>query len=243
MNNQLKRSIQKAFEAPTPNQQEKERFLRTLPQPKISMWRFILNQTAYLRKWILILSVLLLFPALMGAYYIDKNTLWIISALIPFLALMAVAEGARSTMYGMSELEMSTRFSLKSVILARWSVLGLIDILVLCCVVPLCCISNNVSLLQTGAYLFVPYLLTVDISLWITRRFQGKEAIYGCMSVAVLVSGANIGLRFMAEFVYQVSYIGQWLILSALLMGGMGYELYRTIKQTEEYTWNLSLID
>ncbi len=243
MNRQLKQSIQKAFEAPEPNQQEKARFLRTLHQPKISMWRFILNQAAYLRKWILILSVLLLFPALIGAYYIDKNTLWGISALIPFLALMAVAEGSRSTVYGMSELEMSTRFSLKSVVLARWSVVGLIDILVLCCLVPLCGTSNNISLLQTGVYLLVPYLLTVDISLWITRRFHGKEAIYGCMSTAVLVSGANSGLRFMAEFVYQASYTNYWLILSALLIGGMVYELHRTIKQTEEYTWNLSLID
>lgn len=243
MNRQLKQSVQKAFEAPKPNQQEKARFLRTLPQPKISMWRFILNQAAYLRKWVLLLSVLLLFPAFIGAYYIDKNTLWGISALIPFLAFMAVAEGARSTVYGMSELEMSTRFSLKSVLLARWSVLGLADTLVLCCLVPLCCISNRISLIQTGVYLLVPYLLTVNISLWITRRFHGKDAIYGCMSVAVLVSGTNIGLRFIAEFVYQASYTNYWLILSALLLGGMVYQLYRTIKQTEEYTWNLLLID
>ena len=31
MSNQLKRSIQKAFAAPKPDQQEKARFLRTLP--------------------------------------------------------------------------------------------------------------------------------------------------------------------------------------------------------------------
>ncbi len=243
MNRQLKQSIQKAFESPKPNQQEKARFLRTLPQTKISMWRFILNQAAYLRKWILILSVLLLFPALIGAYYIDKNTLWGISALIPFLAFLAIAEGARSTVYGMSELEMSTRFSMKSVLLARWSVLGLTDTLVLCCLVPLCCISNRMSVIQTGAYLLVPYLLTVNISLWITRRFHVKEAIYGCMSVAVLVSGANIGLRFLAESVYQIAYIHYWILLSVILTGWMIYELYRTMKQTEEYTWNLLLID
>ena len=41
MSNQLKRSIQKAFAAPKPDQQEKARFLRTLPQPQISLFQFI----------------------------------------------------------------------------------------------------------------------------------------------------------------------------------------------------------
>lgn len=239
MNKQIKRSIQKAFEAPKPNQQEKAKFLRTLPQPQISMWRFILTQATYLRKWTLFFSVLLLFPALIGAYYIEKNTLWIVSAFVPFLGLLAVTENARSMVYGMNEFEMSTRFSLKSVILARMGVLGGLDILVLFCLTPLCCIGNDFSLFQTGIYLLVPYLLTVNIGLWITRRFHSREAIYGCMSVAVLISGADIGLHLIADFVYQSSYITWWFVLSVLLVGRMIYETYCTIKQTEELAWNL----
>lgn len=239
MNKQIKRSIQKAFEAPEPNQQEKERFLRTLPQPQISMWQFILTQATYLRKQTLFFSMLLLFPALIGAYYIEKNTMWIVSAFIPFLGLLAVTENARSIVCGMNEFEMSTRFSLKSVILARMGVLGTLDVFVLCCLTPLCRIGNNFSLLQTGIYLFVPYLLTVNISLWITRCFHSKEAIYGCMGVAVLISGANSGLHFVADFVYQFSYIKWWCVLSVFLIGRMVYETYYTIKQTEEVAWNL----
>lgn len=239
MNKQMKRSIQKAFEAPQPDQQEKARFLKTLPQPQISMWKFILTQATYLRKWTLLFSVLLLFPALIGAYYIEKNTLWIVSSFIPFLGLLAVTENARSITHGMSEFEMSTRFSLKSVVLARMGVLGGLDILVLFCLAPLCCIGNHFSLFQTGIYLLVPYLLTVTIGLWITRRFHSREAIYGCMSVAVLISGADIGLHLIADFVYQSSYITWWFVLSVLLIGRMIYETYCTIKQTEELAWNL----
>ena len=234
MNRQLKKRIQRAFEAPKSDQKEKARFLRTLPQPQISMLQFILIQATYLRKWTLFLSILLLFPLLIEAYCIELNTLWAVSAFAPFLGLLAVAESTRSMMYGMNELEMSTRFSLKSVVLARMSVLGLFDVLILCCFAPLCCISSNISFLQTGVYLFVPYLLTVNISLWITRRFRSREAIYACMSVAVLISGANTGLHIMADFVYQFSYIKWWLILSALLVGTMIYETYCTLKQTEE---------
>lgn len=243
MNKQLKQGIQKAFEAPKANQQEKARFLRTLPQSKISMFRFVLVQATYIRKLTLFFSVLLLLPAAVGAFYISENTLWTVSALVPILGLLAVAESTRSKMYGMSEFEMSTRFSLKSVVLARMSVLGLLDVIILCCLAPLCCVGNDFSLLQTGIYLLAPYMLTVNISLWIVRRFHGKETIYVCMTVAVLISGANVGLHFITDIIYQNAYIAWWLVLSVLLIGGMAHEIYYIIKQTEEYTWNLSLTD
>ena len=243
MDNKLKRNIQKAFEAPQPNRQEKIRFLRTLPGSRISMVRFILVQASYMRKMTLVFSVLLLLPAVIGANYISENTLWIVSAFVPILGLLAVAESTRSTMYGMSEFEMSTRFSLKSVVMARMSVLGVLDFIVLVCAIPLCYTGSGFSLLQTGLYLLVPYMLTVNISLWIIRRFQGQETVYVCMSVAALIGGANVGLHFITDIIYQNTYIVWWFILSVLLFAGMAHEIYLAIKQTEEYTWNLSLTD
>ena len=68
-----------------------------------------------MRKSTLLLSFLLIIPALLGTYYIDLNTIWVISSLIPFLALLAVTESTRPAVYGMIEFEISTRFSLKSV--------------------------------------------------------------------------------------------------------------------------------
>ncbi|MGM9532556.1 hypothetical protein [Intestinibacter sp.] len=196
-----------------------------------------------MRKSTLLISLMLIIPALLGSYSIDLNTLWVISSLIPFLALLAVTESTRSAVYGMIEFEMSTRFSLKSVVLARLSILGMLDFIILCCVTPLCCISSEIPLFQTAIYLFVPYLVTVNISLWITRHFQGKESIYACMSIAVLISGLNVSLHFIANFIYQFSYFNWWLLLTAILIAVMINELSRTIKQTEEYRWNLSLTD
>lgn len=243
MNNKLQRNIQKAFEAPQLNQQEKLRFLRALPGPRISMFRFILTQATYMRKLTLVFSILLLFPAVIGAVNVAKHTLWIISAFVPILGLLAVTESTRSMMYGMSEFEMSTRFSLKSVVLARMSILGLINFAVIAVLTPLCRIGNDFSLLQTGMYLLVPYMLTVNFSLWIARRVNGKETIYGCMCVAVIVSGINTGLHFVTDLVYQEVYISWWIVLLIFLILGMAYEIHCTIKRTEEYTWNLSLTD
>ena len=239
MNNRLKKGIKSAFEIPEPDYSKKESFLRTLPQPKISVFSFIFTQATYMRKWVLILSILMLLPAMIGTCFVNINTLWIVSSVVPFLALLAVTESKRSLTYGMSELEMSTRFSLKSVVLARMSVLGFINTMFFCCAIPLCYLKSNTSLIQTGVYLFVPYLLTVNISLWITRRFSSKESLFACMSVAALVSTANATLRFMISIVYQFYFIKWGLVAAVLLVGIMLYEAYRTIKQTEELAWSL----
>ena len=243
MSNQLKRTIQKAFAAPEPDQQEKERFLRTLPQPRIGMFRFILVQASYIRKVTWFLSGLILLLALFGACNMRQDTLWAVSAVVPVLGLLVVTEGNRSMMYGMSEFEMSTRFSLKSVVLARMSILGLIHFAFIAVLAPLCRIGNDFSLLQTGMYLLVPYLLTVNCSLWIARRTNDKEMIYGCMCVATIVSGINTGLHFVTDLIYQEIYTGWWIALSVLLFIGLAYEIHCSIKRTEEYTWNLSLTD
>ena len=72
-----------------------------------------------MQKRTLFLAAALLILALVSACYINKNTIWTVSAFVPFLGLSAVTENSRSMVYAMSELEMSARFSLRSVILAR----------------------------------------------------------------------------------------------------------------------------
>lgn len=240
MNNKLKKNILKVLQAPMPDQQAKANFLRTLPKPQISTWQFVMRQASFLRKRTLFLSLLLLIPAFAGCHYLDPNTIWILSSLIPFLALLAVTESTRSAVYGMSEFEMSTRFSIKNVILARLSMWGIIDFIILCCIIPLCYANGQISLSQTGIYLFVPYLLTANISLWITRHIRSREYIIYCMASSILISGANVGLRFKVGFIYQISYFHWWLLMAILLIGEMVYEVCHTIKETEEYTWNLS---
>lgn len=239
MNRHLKKELRGAFEAPKPDAAAKERFLNDFPQPKLSMRQFVLIQMGYMRKWVLILSVLLLLTAAVGAYSLDKNTLWFVSAATPFLGLAAVTESSRSAMYGMSELEMAARFSLKSVVLARMSILGFVDFIVLMCITPLCFVSSRLTLVQTAAYILVPYLLTVNISLWITRCFHGREAFYGCISAAMAVSAANLLLRTTAELIYHLTYIRFWIIAAFILICCMIGQVYKTIKQTEEYVWNL----
>lgn len=122
MNRRLKRALAASFSPPPP--QRKTVFLRTLPQPDLSLGTFLWNQIPYLRKRTWLLSCGVLLPAVWGGSCMNPNVLWITAALLPFVALLAVTEGTRSAVYGMEELELATRFSLKSVLLARLCLVG-----------------------------------------------------------------------------------------------------------------------
>ena len=136
------------------------------------------------------------FARSMGGFFASENTVWIVSAFTPFLALLLIAESTKSAIYGMNELEMSARFSLKSVVLARLIILGVFNFGIFCIIIPVCHVANSISFMQTGVYLFVPYLLTTSISLYLVRRFRNKEVIYGCMAVAVFCKRVNMTLRY-----------------------------------------------
>lgn len=241
MNRGLKKQIAKAFDAPTPS--GKAQFIRSLPRPHISTKAFILSQIPFIKKSVWLLSILILLPALWAASFASENTVWIVSSFTPFLALLLITESAKSTIYGMNELEITARFSLKSVVLARLIILGFFNFGIFSVIIPICHVANSISLIQTALYLFVPYLLTTSISLYLVRHFRNKEIIYVCMAVAVFISGANMALRYMANFIFQTNYLVWWVVIALSLLCATASEIYKTFKKTEEFPWNFALID
>lgn len=237
MNKELKNALKESFEAPAPTR--KQEFLRSIQKPSINIFQFIGIQTAYIRKWIWGLSVLIYTSALIGAEYLERDMLCCISAFMPLLALSVLTESGRSEIYGMAEFELSTRFSLKSVVLARLGILGVANLALFCLLVPFAYMNNGASILQTGVYMACPYLLTTFAGLWAVRKVHGKEATYLCAGIAIAVSIGNL-------FVYQsfpTIYAGQefiWWIVALLLLGiGTTNQCYQMIKKTEELAWNL----
>jgi hypothetical protein len=237
MNKELKNALKESFEAPAPIR--KKEFLRSIQKPSISIFQFVGTQTAYIRKWVWGISALIFAVALIGAEYMERDMLWCISAFMPLLALSVLTESGRSETYGMAEFELSTRFSLKSVVLARLGILGVANLALFCLLVPFAYMNNGANILQTGVYMACPYLLTAFGGLWAVRKIHGKEATYLCAGIAIAVSAGNL-------FVYQsfpTIYAGQgfiWWIAALILLGiGTTNQCYQMVKQTEELAWNL----
>lgn len=233
----MKRALREAFEAPVPL--EKERFLKRIPCAQINHVQFMLLQAAYIKKWVWVVSAVVFGIALREACFVGKDIVWGVSSMMPFLALSITTENARSAAYGMEELEMASRFSLRSVVLARLGILGVFHLFLLFLLASLSLPNSVHTLLQTGVYLTVPYLLTTASGLAVTRRFHGKEAIYVCMGIAVGVSGIYMMADGSAAFLYKTEYFPCWLATLIALIAVLSAECRRTIKQTEELVWNL----
>lgn len=238
MNKKLKKGLQDAFEPPAPTR--KKEFLNTIPQLKIGNMSFLYSQLMYIPQYVWGVFSFVLGIAIVGGCFLEKDILWIVSALIPFVALCVIIENARSDVYLMSELEMTTRFSLKSVLLARMAILGLSHLLLLFFLIPVCAVYNSMFIFQTGLYLVLPYVLTTTIGLWIVRKIHGTESMYLCMGVAIGISGMNFFAQCVFPVIYQMKYISFWFISLMVLIVLCIKEIRKNIKQTEELAWNLS---
>ena len=237
MNRDMKERLKEYFGAPEP--ERKGGFFDSLPAKPVGLSDFLLFQAAYIPKWVWGLSVLVFAPALVGAGFLKKDMLWCISACMPILALALVAESGRSERWGMAELEMSTRFSRKSILLARLGILGLADLLLFFLLLPLAYMNGDRSLLETGIYMLCPYLLTVFLGLWASRRVHGRECAWVCGAVALGVSLGNTLMYQSIQGFYAPTGFRWWAAAFVLLSLGAARQCAETVKQKGETLWNL----
>ena len=238
MDRKIKEALNEAFEAPAPA--HKHEFLRGVPLQRVSVFSFMLSQSGYIRKQVLALSLFLLMLSLTGACFLELDMLWVISAFMPFIALSAVAENSRSMAYGMDELEMSSRFSLRHVLLARMGIVGALHLTLLCLLMPLVHAHSIFTVLQVGVYMLMPYLMTDVVSLWIIRNIRGKEGLYSCVGVAVCVSSLYFIFKEQLINILYMNYFG-WLIVALIILIILCVkEMKKMVQQTEELRWNLS---
>lgn len=238
MNRKVREAIKAAFEAPDPIR--KQEFLRSIPQRRMSIFSFMLSQAGYIRKWVPALSLFIFVLSLTGACFWEIDMLWIISAFMPLLALSAVTENSRSATYGMDELEMSSRFSLRNVVLARMGIMGILHLIMLCLLMPLAYAHSIFTIMQVGVYLLIPYLAADVTGLWLIRNIRGKEGLYACVGVSVCISGMHCLLRELLINILYMNYF-EWLIVMLIVLIVLCIkETKKTLEQTEELRWNLS---
>ncbi len=226
-----------AFEAPPPVR--KRSFLKGFPRRRVGGWQLALEQAAYIRKraWILSLGVFL--AALAVGRILGREATWMLASMMPLLAVSAVAEYARSEAFGMAELEMSARFGLKTVTLARMGILGAAHCGTLCLVSALGG-GEGGSVFRTGIYLLVPYLATDVAALWAIRRLWGREGLYASLGLALVVGAVPMFLRLSGSpAVWQTGNFGRWLFAAAALAGAAAFQWKKSIERTEELTWSL----
>lgn len=202
----IKKALKNAF---TPSEPlGKDKFLRSICYPKMTYPEFIFSQISYIRKRVWILSAAVLLAAIGAVCVIPQNEMhivWIISTLIPFLALLTALEISRSDIFGMSEIESGCRFSLPQLVGARMIILGVCNFAVISVMAVILGFFSPLGIFKAALYILTPYITVNGFSLVISDKFKGLECVYLNIAAALGVSFAGIfvigGVRFDTRFV------------------------------------------
>ncbi len=237
MRRQMEKLLRLAFQAPPP--EKKRSFLRSHPRKAKSGWEvFLLSQLGSIRKRVWCLDAAALALALLGGRFIRGDILWVTSAMLPLLAVAVVSESGRSQRCGMAELEQSSRFSLKNVVLARLWLVGGVNALVFLAVTGLVSRYLVSDFITTGIYVLCPYLLTSCLALFVSRRFRGREGDYLYLAIGVMVSaGVYFGCGS-NPWLYAPIYFPKWVLASLALAAFAAWENGNYLKKVEATLWN-----
>lgn len=232
MRREIRKQIKAVYEMTPPL--HKEEFVREWKRPQMRMREVLYSQAAYIRKWVWVVSAVIFVAAVSGVVTASKNLVWMLSALTPFLAVTVVTESGRSKQYEMAELEMATRFSLRSVLFARMGILGVENLLLLCFLLAAGIGNGALEAVETGIYILMPYLFTTFTGLLIVRRLKSHEAVYGCMGIAVAAASFVLFSKEMLMWIYQMYSPIWWAGIMLVFTGGIIRQYKKMIIGTEE---------
>lgn len=239
MNNGLKREIKEAFEMKEP--EGKEQFLKNLCFPKLDRKDFIFEQIFYIRKKVWLFSSLIVGLIMFSVYSFrgfmasDIN-FWIISSLMPFLALISIMELSRSSMFKMAEMEAGCLFGLPQLLLARMLILGVWNGLLFIVIVIAVNLYIPAGIIKIVVYLLAPYLLVCGLSFYLINKRKERSEVYSCTAIAALVSICLIVMHRILKNYNE--WVGIWIMFIFFVTGL--YMIFAQMKKfKEEYALNL----
>ena len=232
MERRLKEELCRYYEAPKPRR--KQAFIRQFGVQKINLPRLVLMQAKYISKWVWLVSACLCVVIYAATHVMEDKYVSMVYGLIPFLVMISLTESTRSYRYGMEELELSTRFSLKSIIMARMAMLGVGNLAVLIVIANILGQREGYHLL----HVLTPYFLTAGGSLYIVRMVRGNENTFFCFTLAIAVSFLQMLLPWQFKEVFMPDYMPIWVALFVVGIVMTAKESYRTIRMTEDLAWN-----
>lgn len=231
----------------TPEPEGKKEFLLRLEEQGLTKQRptamshgeFLLGQLPYIEKWIWLLSgAILLF--LMGICYNNPGNYPF--ALTPLLAAGILVETRRSYRWKMAELEYTSRFSLRSVMLARMFLIGAVDtaglLIVICAVSP----RLSYSSIRVFLYMMVPYLCASFLGSVYERKHRADHG-WGSIVICVLISAFFAAAPFIYSRLYEERMTIIWAAAFILLVFGLVGSMRKWAREKsferEEPVWSL----
>lgn len=240
-NERIIEHLKEIYQAPKPERKEiffqgiKERGLTYRHKVVINHGDFLLRQFLYVGKWIWLLSAVLLL-CITGICY--GNTGNYPFAITPLLAIGILAETGRSFRWKMAELEYTARFSLRSVMLARMFLVGVVETAGLMVVILVVRPWFSYSLIRVFLYMMVPYL-AASLSGSLYERKNRSDNGWGSIIICFLSSGLFAAAPYFLNTLYEERFTVIWTVAFILLVISLVVNVSRWIYELEEPVWNL----
>lgn len=227
MNNDMKERLKSVCTVPNPKQ--KDSFLKEHRKKEISMKELYIVQLSYIAPVIWILSAVIVAILLVISIYAEKYAVWVTSAFMPVLSTIAMTENHKSEIYQMNELEMSARFSLKTIIMVKMSIFGIVHSIILI----ILSLLSSVNAIYSLVYLLLPYLITSNTSSILLRHYHGKTGLLGCLANSFTISMIWFILSLKSYHLYSAVMFPYWVVvLVPMLLLGI-WNIFILLKRTE----------
>ena len=200
----------------------------------MSHGEFLAGQLCYIEKWVWLLSGMLMLFIILAC---SRNTGNYPFALTPLLAVGILAETGRSYRWKMAELEYAARFSLRSIVLARMFLVGLIDTAGLLIVTAAVRSYLTYSLIRVFLYMMVPYLLAAFLGSLYERK-KRTDAGLGSIVICLLSSAVFAAAPIFMSSLYEESLTIIWAAAFILLICCLAVSVREQMREMEEPVWN-----
>ena len=200
----------------------------------MSHGEFLAVQLFYIEKWVWVLSGMLMLFTILACSSNSGNYPF---ALTPLLAVGILAETGRSYRWKMAELEYAARFSLRSIVLARMFLVGLIDTAGLLIVTFAVRSYLTYSLIRVFLYMMVPYLLAAFLGSLYERK-KRTDAGLGSIVICLLSSAVFAAAPIFMSSLYEESLTIIWAAAFILLICCLAVSVREQMREMEEPVWN-----
>ncbi|WP_213618523.1 hypothetical protein [Paenibacillus sp. J22TS3] len=152
------------------------------------------------------------------------QVLGMVSALTPLLALASAKVLACSFQHGVVELEVSTKYSLDKLLLARMGILGIVDAVFLTIMLSFLSHRFDPEFYVILLYLLVPFVMGLLGCLWIINHTRSRES--GILLYIGLLMLTQMTLSFQYDALYAASATDVWIFVLVVSFIGLIWEAH-----------------
>ncbi|MBE5836194.1 MAG: hypothetical protein E7309_16450 [Butyrivibrio sp.] len=211
------------------------RYRKMSGRSELGVDELLKSQMSYIRMPVWIVSIAALIVAIFGIG-LNRETVFYVAAIMPFVSAIAVFDSMRSRLYGMDELEGATRISGRGILFARLICIGTVHLALLLALSVVVGTSSGYGFAMTGAIITIPYLISSIACMILERTEIGRRNAFGCVLVSAVTAFMILAIKDEKVFFAQ-NYRWIWFVLFVFLAALECIEIRKTF-HLEEYEWN-----